>query len=185
MKQITLIVGSLRKNSFNRQLADEIVKFIGSEAKTSFLQYEEIPIFHQDRENPVLTPVAEARKAIRESDGLWIVTPEYNGNLSPLLLNLLDWMSRPADPTDRETPSVLAEKLVTISGAAGKSGASSSREKCAELCQRTKMKVVGGNGTGIALEGDNFKTDRLTLTEEEREALTAQVKTFLNALNED
>ena len=51
MTKIVFITGSMRKNSFNRQLANEIAGMIGSRADVSFLDYGDIPWMNQDIES--------------------------------------------------------------------------------------------------------------------------------------
>ena len=54
MKKILFIIGSLRKESFNRQLALEAEKMIGSQADVTYLDYSDVPIINQDIEFPEL-----------------------------------------------------------------------------------------------------------------------------------
>ena len=52
MKKILFIIGSLRKESFNRQLALEAEKMIGSQAEVTYLDYSDVPLINQDIEFP-------------------------------------------------------------------------------------------------------------------------------------
>lgn len=54
MKNILFIVGSLRKGSFNHQLAKEAEKMLADKANVSYLDYSQVPVFNQDLESPVL-----------------------------------------------------------------------------------------------------------------------------------
>ena len=94
MKKILMVVGSLRKGSFNKQLAEHIVDLIGDKAEVSFLEYADIPLLNQDFEFPTPEPVARVRKEIEAADGVWLVSPEYNDNMPPVVKNMLDWISR-------------------------------------------------------------------------------------------
>ena len=78
MKKVLFVVGSLRKDSFNRQLAQEAAAHLAGKAKTAFLDIASVPLVNQDCENPVLPAVAELRRKVTEADALWIMTPEYN-----------------------------------------------------------------------------------------------------------
>lgn len=75
MAKILMVVGSNRTNSYNRQLADAIVKEIGDRAEVSFLDYRNVPLFNQDEEFPAPESVQEARAAFDAADGIWVVTP--------------------------------------------------------------------------------------------------------------
>ena len=52
MKNILFIVGSLRKGSFNHQLAKEAEKMLADKANVSYLDYSQVPVFNQDLESP-------------------------------------------------------------------------------------------------------------------------------------
>ena len=98
MKKVLFVVGSLRKDSFNRQLAQEAAAHLAGKAQTAFLDIASVPLVNQDCENPVLPAVAELRRKVTEADALWIMTPEYNHSYPGLLKNAVDWLSRPSDP---------------------------------------------------------------------------------------
>ncbi len=173
MKKVLFIVGSLRKASFNRQLADKAAAMI-RDAEIDLLDFHDVPFMNQDLEDPVLPGVARIRAKVAESDLIWIFTPEYNHSYPGVLKNLLDWLSRPVDPADRRSPSVLRGKPVMISGAAGQSAAIHSRTKLKELVELLGMELLHGTGTGVVLGKDAFSSGMLTLTMEEKEDLAAQ-----------
>ena len=78
MKNILFIVGSLRKGSFNHQLAEETEKMLAGEANISYLDYSQVPVFNQDLESPVLPVLAEVREQILAADAIWIFFTGYN-----------------------------------------------------------------------------------------------------------
>lgn len=69
MKKVLFVVGSLRKDSFNRQLAQEAAAHLAGKAQTAFLDIASVPLVNQDCENPVLPAVAELRR--RRQRGLF------------------------------------------------------------------------------------------------------------------
>ena len=99
-----------------------------------------------------------------------------------MLKNLLDWLSRPLAPNDWERGSAAKGKVVTISSVAGKSAGAGVRKNLSGLLTVMKMNLVGGMGTGISADADTFATDRLNLSEENREALRAQAERFLSQI---
>ena len=112
--KIAAIVGSIRKESYNRQLAlcaKEIIMRSGGNFE--ILEYSDVPFFSQDSEVPAPDSVTRVRKQIQEADGIWFFTPEYNHFFPGVLKNLLDWLSRPVENIDG---SVLAGKPAAISG---------------------------------------------------------------------
>ena len=184
MKKVLMIVGSLRKNSFNLQLAKEIQGMLEGRVQVSFLEYGDLPFMNQDIEFPVPESVARVRQAVQEADGIWIVSPEYNYQIPGVLKNLLDWLSRPLAPNDWQRGSAVKGKVVTISGAAGKSGAAGVRKNLSALLEVMSMKLVAGMGTGISLNAEAFQSGALALSEENRSAVHNQVNVFLGSIQE-
>jgi len=112
--KITAIVGSLRKDSFNRQLAISAKSAIGDLAEFEILEYADVPLMNQDIEFPAPEAVKRVREIIKFSDGVWFFTPEYNHYFPGVLKNLIDWLSRPISETEHP---VLIGKPAAISGA--------------------------------------------------------------------
>ena len=178
MKKILIIVGSLREGSFNRQMAHEAEKMIGTRAAVTYLDYNDVPLINQDIEFPEPEAVASLRAAVREADALWVFTPEYNFSYPGHVKNLFDWLSRPLVPNDYETPTVINGKKVAISGAGGKMATAKCREKLMELLTFIKADVMEQQ-TGIVLNVEAWTEGRMILSEEQRAALKAQVEAFL------
>ena len=92
--QIAVIVGSLRKASLNRHLAERLEALLPSGVTFKYVSVD-LPLFNQDIENNAPQSVKDAKAIVDESDGVLIVTPEYNRSLSGVLKNAIDWLSRP------------------------------------------------------------------------------------------
>ena len=177
MKKILFIIGSLRTKSFNRQLAMMAKEIIGNRAEVYELDYSDLPLLNQDIEQPEPAAVARIRRTVSEADALWIFTPEYNSSYPGHLKNLLDWLSRPVIPLDYGTPTCINSKRVAISGAGGKAATANCRAKLTELLTFIKADVLAEQ-TGIAVPAEAWRTDVLTLTDEQK----AQLSTQANAL---
>ena len=182
MKKILFIVGSLRKESFNRQLALEAEKIIGTQANVTYLDYSDVPLINQDIEFPEPEAVGRLRTAVKEADGIWVFTPEYNFSYPGHLKNLFDWLSRPVKPMDYETPTVINGKKVALSGAGGKMATAKCREKLTELLTFIKADVMEQQ-TGVALNVEAWTEGRMILSDEQRKALSSQADAFLDLLN--
>ena len=111
--KILAIVGSLRKDSYNRQLALATKELIGDRADFELLDYHDIPLMNQDIEYPAPDAVKRVRDAVKSADGIWFFTPEYNHFFSGVLKNLIDWLSR---PINEKEPQVLSGRPAAISG---------------------------------------------------------------------
>lgn len=179
MKKILMIVGSLRQNSFNMQLAKKVAQLLADKADTDILEYADVPFMNQDYEFPTPESVQKVRQAVLNADGIWMFTPEYNYQIPGVMKNLLDWLSRPVLPNDRQRNSVLKGKPVTISGVAGKSAAAGARKNLSALAQSMSMNLIGGEGSGISLDGTAWSTDVLTLSAEDIRMLEKQIELFI------
>jgi len=182
MKKVLMIVGSLRKGSFNLQLAKLVEEMLSGNAQVSFLEYSDLPFMNQDIEHPTPDSVERVRTAVTNADGIWIFSPEYNYQIPGVLKNLLDWLSRPVDPNDRERGSAVKGKAVTICGVAGKSAAAGVRNSLSALLGAMRMDLIAGNGTGVSLDAAAFQSGVLTLSAESEALLRKQAEEFLNAI---
>ena len=113
-KRIAAIVGSLRENSYNRQLALAAKEIVGDRAIFDIIDYDDVPLMNQDIEYPAPDAVCRVREQIKSADGVWIFTPENNHSSPGVLKNLIDWLSRPISKAERQ---VLSRKAIAISGA--------------------------------------------------------------------
>ena len=170
MGKILFVIGSLRKKSFNRQVARVAKEIIGLRAEVQELDYSDLPLLNQEIEQPEPSAVARIRKEVSEADGLWIFTPEYNMSYPGHLKNLLDWLSRPVKPMDYGTPTCINGKHVAICGAGGKAATADCRAKLTELLTFMKADVLKEQ-VGIAVPAEAWGTDVLTLTDEQKTQL--------------
>jgi len=93
--KIAVIVGSLRKESFNLKTAKEMMAMAPDSLSMELLDISGLPWFNEDlEENPPQEWVA-LREQIRDADGLLFFTPEYNRSVPGVLKNALDVGSRP------------------------------------------------------------------------------------------
>jgi len=92
---VAVIVGSLRKESFSKKLANALVKLAPSSLKLDVITLEGLSFFNQDLE---ATPPADwvaLRERIKKADAVLFVTPEYNRSVPGVLKNAIDVASRP------------------------------------------------------------------------------------------
>ena len=94
MLSFGILVGSLRKESFNMKIAKYIIKRYSDLANFEIVDIRDFPLFNQDLEKDVPESVLEARRKIKEKDGLIIVSPEHNHSIPGVMQNALDWFSR-------------------------------------------------------------------------------------------
>ena len=179
MKKILFIIGSLRKQSFNREISEMVKDLLKGKAEVTELDYSQVPFINQDDEYPAPQAVADARKAVAEADGVWIFSPEYNYSYPGHVKNLIDWLSRPVDPADRNAPTVLAGKKFTLTGAGGKAATAGCRKLLTTLLTVLKADVMTEGQTGIVLKLEAWTEGRMILTEEQKAQLAKQAELFL------
>lgn len=93
--KILVVVGSLRKESFNRKLAQSIEKLAPDSLSFTHAKIDDLPLYDQDSDDNQADSVKRLKKAIRDSDGVLFVTPEYNRSVPGVLKNAIDNASRP------------------------------------------------------------------------------------------
>lgn len=93
--QIAVIVGSLRKDSFNRQLATALTRLGPQDFTFKQLEIGDLPLYNQDDDGDQKAPVKRLKSEIQASQGLLFVTPEYNRSIPGVLKNAIDNASRP------------------------------------------------------------------------------------------
>ena len=93
--QIAVVVGSLRKDSFNRKLANAIVKLAPPEFSFQQVQISDLPLYNQDDDANQAESVKRLKNEIKGAQGILFVTPEYNRSIPGVLKNAIDHASRP------------------------------------------------------------------------------------------
>lgn len=93
--QIAVVVGSLRKESFNQKLADALIKLGPSDFSFKQLQIRDLPLYNQDDDTNQAPAVQRLKDEIKASQGLLFVSPEYNRSVPGVLKNAIDHASRP------------------------------------------------------------------------------------------
>lgn len=92
---VAVIVGSLRRDSFNRKLANAIAKLAPSEFSLQQVKIDDLPLYNQDDDANQAPAVKRLKSEIAASKGVIFATPEYNRSLPGVLKNAIDHGSRP------------------------------------------------------------------------------------------
>ena len=92
---IAVIVGSLRKDSFNRSLANALIRLAPQEFAFKTIEIGDLPLYNQDDDGNPAPAVKRLKTEIASADGLLFVTPEYNRSMPGVLKNAIDHASRP------------------------------------------------------------------------------------------
>ncbi|MGV3010823.1 NADPH-dependent FMN reductase [Streptococcus thoraltensis] len=181
MKNILFVVGSLRKGSFNHQMAELAEKALDGKATVTYLDYSDVPVFSQDLEAAVPASVAKAREAVQAADAIWFFSPVYNFAMPGTVKNLLDWLSRSLDPANPAAESAIHDKVTTVSLVAN-GGHKEAGDQYRSLLPFIRTNLVDHFTTSRV--NDSAWTDgKFLATEEVSAALNKQVEALLAAIN--
>jgi chromate reductase len=155
-KKVAVIIGSLRKDSLNRKLANALIKMAPEPLKLEIVEIGELPFFNQEFEADPPQPVRDFKQSIAAADAVLFITPEYNRSIPGVLKNAIDVGSRPYGK------SAWAGKpggIISLSpGALGGFGANHHLRQCLVSLNVPIMQVpeayIGGAGTLFDDKGD-------------------------------
>lgn len=88
------MIGSNRAESYNKLLVEYMKDRYQDKIEIDILPIQELPFYNQDEELNPPEIVKELRERIKKSDAVLFATPEYNGSISGMLKNAIDWFSR-------------------------------------------------------------------------------------------
>lgn len=96
-RKVAVVVGSLRKESFNRMAARALAKLAPEGMQLEIVEIRDLPLYDQDADTEGAVPAAWARfrREIKTADAVLFVTPEYNRSVPGALKNAIDVGSRP------------------------------------------------------------------------------------------
>jgi len=92
---VVVIVGSLRKESFNRKLAKTLIAMAPATLKLEIVEIGQLPFYNGDYEADPPKTVREFKQQLESFDAVLFVTPEYNRSMPGVLKNAIDVASRP------------------------------------------------------------------------------------------
>ncbi len=94
MKNIVVLVGSLRKDSINAKYAQALEKLAAGQFAFTYIDMD-LPLYNDDLWQSPPAKVVALKAAIADADGILIVSPEYNRSIPAVTKNAVDWASRP------------------------------------------------------------------------------------------
>ncbi len=165
--KLLAISGALRAGSTNTRLLREAIRLAGEDVTAEFADIR-FPLYDGDLEESEGVPEAVVvfAEAIAAADAVIISTPEYNKNLSGVLKNALDWLSR-------KHKSALAEKPVAImSAAAGRAGGERSQFSLRHCLTPFNPDILQGPELMLADARHAFDEDGRLISERSVEGLT-------------
>lgn len=93
--KIGVIIGSIRKDSYNKRLAKALEKMAPSEFVFKEIRIDNLPLYNQDNDDNPGPEAVQFKNEVKSMDALLFITPEYNRSIPGVLKNALDHGSRP------------------------------------------------------------------------------------------
>lgn len=128
MTTLLLLSGSQRRESFNTRLLQYLAQYLDGRCIVDMIDPTQVdlPLFNQDLEDDpiIMGRVAMLHQRFSASHGMIVASPEYNGQLTPFLKNIVDWVSRLSyidnrfDSPFRDRPALLCSASTGWSGGA-------------------------------------------------------------------
>lgn len=156
--KVLALPGSLRQASLTKQLLRSLQALAPEEMDITVFELNDIPVYNQDVEDADGFPpaVQALRDAVAEADALIIGTPEYNGAMSGVIKNAIDWLSR---------GGLLGKKIAApITGSPGALGATKAQESLRAVMTHLGMYVLAR--PAIAVPQLNQKLEDGSITDE-------------------
>lgn len=93
--KVGYLIGSLATQSINRKLAKALIRLAPDNLQFSEIAFAELPLYNYDFDDDFPPVARDFKAAIKASDAILFVTPEYNRSIPGALKNAIDWASRP------------------------------------------------------------------------------------------
>jgi chromate reductase len=170
---LVVIVGSNRKESINRKLAEALARLAGDRVKAAFIQIDDLPMYNHDLESNRPETVNRFTRDVAVADALLFVTPEFNRSIPAVLKNAIDWGSKPMDR------NVWKDKVAAITGTSpGAIGTAVAQQHLRQILGILGCLVMGGEAY-ITFKPELINEDGEIANEGTRAFLQAYIDNFL------
>jgi chromate reductase len=177
MKKILIIVGSLRKDSYNKKLAVAVEGMLGGN-EVMHADISQFPLFNEDLEKSNFPEsVMVFKKQIESADGIIFVTAEYNRSIPGPLKNAIDWGSRPDGQN-----SFKGKHVYTMGVSSGKLGTVTSQHDLKRVLNYFDCKLLGQPELYLGPARDIFDEAKNTFTDKTLEFVKKGVDKFVKLL---
>jgi NAD(P)H-dependent FMN reductase len=172
--QILVLVGSLRADSWTGQVAAAVGDLLPGDVEVhTYDSLGALPHYDQDVDGAAVpASVTDFRAAVAAADALVVATPEYNGSVTGVLKNAIDWASRP-----RGSAAIDGKPVAVVSVSPSPRGAQWAREDLVKI-----LRVAGASpvepAVGVAAVHDVLEAGRL-VDDDVRRALESLVSALL------
>jgi chromate reductase len=135
--KVGYLIGSLAAGSINRKLAEALIRLAPETLEFSEIPFRDLPLYSYDYDEDYPEVARTFKAAIKASDAILFVTPEYNRSIPGGLKNAIDWASRPygTNAFTRKPSAVIG----TSPGAIGTAVAQQSLRSVLSFCNSPQM----------------------------------------------
>ena len=170
---LAIVVGSNRRDSINRRLAEALVRLAGDRVEPHFVRIDDLPMYNADLEGDRPAEVRRFTDEVARADAVLVVTPEHNRSIPAVLKNAIDWGSKPADR------NVWKDKVAAITGTSpGAIGTAVGQQHLRQILGILGALVTGGEAY-IAFKPDLLTEDGGIASEATRSFLGSYMENFL------
>lgn len=116
--KVGVVVGSIRKGSFSKSIADNVVGLFPSDYEIEFVDIANLPLYNQDYDEQNIEEYTAFRNQVKALDAVLFVTPEHNRSIPAALKNALDVGSRPYGQNvwDGKPAAIISHSPSNLSG---------------------------------------------------------------------
>ncbi len=165
--KVAVIVGSNRRESINRRLAEALARLGSGQLEFNFARIDDLPMYNQDHEADLPKPVARFKAELAAADAMLFVTPEHSRSIPAVLKNAIDWGARPWGQNS------WTGKVAAVTGASpGAIGTA--------VAQQHLKHILGAQGVLVA-GGEAYITFKPNLIDADGNIADAGAKAFLQA----
>lgn len=167
MPKIIGLAGSVRRGSFNAALLEAARELAPKDLEIEIASIRDIPLYDADLEKDKGVPevVESLKDRIAGSDGLLLVSPEYNASIPGRFKNAIDWLSRPA----KDIARVFGDKPVGLMGATpGRGGTTLAQAAWLPVLHALNARVWFGPRVYVAGAGAVFDAEGKMIDEKVR-----------------
>jgi chromate reductase len=156
VRNVAVLVGSLRKNSFNRKVAGALAALAPASLKLEIVEIRDLPLYDEDLDGAnVPAAWTTFRQRVKPADAVLFVTPEYNRSVPGVLKNAIDVGSRPYGQSvwDRKPGAVVSVSPGAIGGFGANHHLRQSLVFLNVPCMQQPEAYIGGAGSLFDAEG--------------------------------
>ena len=159
-KKIAVLVGSLRKGSYNKKLAHEIINIAPESLEMEIIEIGQLALYNEDLDENPPAEWVEFRQKIKDADGYLFFTPEYNRSVSAVLKNALDVGSRPYGQNNwASKPGAVVSSSISALGGAVANHTLRQSLVFLDVYTMQQPEAYIGNTMGLFDENDKLKSE--------------------------